>query len=369
MLKGTKNKAVTTTKVGNKKKTVHTQEPTTFVLQKALGNHALQSIIQRSIMIGEEHKPYSALETWNLLVQERSFPTSAQSSVMEVLLEWDEEDREFTSLDEIEEELGGYEVEVQGENVFFEFSEGDDQIQLADDIIMALFMEYGISFNSRHSFLAIKNSLRLNKEEIGQSEYKKRLKRLDTRTKESWLLEDLKALLEALKYFSPILGRRRVTSPRADFLQEITSFGKIDEDVDFGHTLAETFKESGHIVMYDEGTNEVGEEPSYSEKVDTFVHELTHGLLEHRLDDFKENVPFWTWIDQQERHEERDPSYNRPDYDGEKPPTQVAVQAVHEDFAESVMLFFRNRKNFRMMYPVRSAIVSRIIEQEFGVEL
>lgn len=346
---------------------VSRNESAIYMLQRTIGNQATQSLVQRSIFVGKERKPYSAEDIWNLLVQEMKLPAIAKSEVLSELIEWDKNDEEFESLEEVVEELGGYELEVLGVHIFFEFNEGEDVVEGVKKLIIGIQEKYGITLDSAYSFKAISTSLELNKDDIGERQYQKRMEKLkEDLVVESWTVGELEALAGALKHFAPILGVNRASSPRAGVPQEITSFGKVNRAVDFSDTLAETFLETNHIILYEEGLNQKGRSPSDNEKRATLVHELTHGFLEHRLKDFKQHVPYWQWVDEQEAREETEEGYKRGKYHGESPPTGVAKQAVHEDLAESVMLYFTLKEKFKAKFPQRFQAVEHIIREEFG---
>lgn len=330
-------------------------------------------IVQRSVIIGDppDGSYYnafsvdSALETIGAKLLKSGI---TEDRARRTLARFDDEDAHFESWDDlaeyVEDPSFGYDSVVGPDAVYIESGSRKSEVKQkkrAENLIRLIRENFGVNIDSRSATKVLEASLEDNRNDFTAKQYQLGLERLESVKAASWEVDDLEALYEALSRFRPILGKRRASSPRANVPQEITTFGKVNQDVTLGGTLAETFANNRTILMYEDGLTENDEEPEHADKLSTFVHELTHGLLEHRIAEF-EQLGFWQWLD---THEDSDPK----DYDGERPPNSVALGSVYEDMAESVAMFLSTRDSRRKLeseFPQRFAIVSQILEDEFG---
>jgi hypothetical protein len=322
------------------------------------------SIVQRVLKVGgiktSVEEAWAAMAPFTLDISE--------AGARRVLAEWADDGQRYDDAADLAEYLktAGYDETINGEEVYIELAGQQEEAQKlrAAEIMTTIEQEYGIQLRSGLTADAIANSLKINKKEIGKEAYERGKKRLKKLGPDSWTLGDLEAFLTALSRFAPILGARRGDSPRSAVPQEITTIGKFSEAVDYPTTLGETFLESRHIALYEEGKNEAGKEPSQDEKVVTLIHELTHGFLEHRLAEF-EALPYWQWVASQESQE----GIPTDEFAGEEPPTGVALQSPAEDLAESVALYLESptsRETLGATYPQRFAAVEKILTEEVG---
>lgn len=246
-------------------------------------------------------------------------------------------------------------IQVKGVQVFVPAEESEEEIrQEATQHIDKLKDEFGISVSDIRSMKAMKTQFYENQKEYGHNTKIARSKNMNTIKTTSWLVEELEAFCEAAEIFAPILGERRLTSVRGTTPQEVTTIGKLTKDPDLGTTIAETFQKHKNVAVYDKGLTESGGEPEYSDRFDTYIHELTHGLLEHRIYSFVAAVDYWKTA------EERSNKKN-----AEEPPNTVAEKDAYEDMAESMMMFLTEDDDLKTDCPQRYAICKKIIEDEF----
>ena len=161
-----------------------------------------------------------------------------------------------------------------------------------------------------------------------------------------WNLDELQALERALKHYEPILGKMRSTSTRAAVAQEIVTVAKneqsIDEDTDKGrldHTTMGEYYESFQLFgLYEaaEGYDQEfpGDVPKQLES--TIAHELSHGLLKYRLDDFVQQFDYW----KDESTPDADPTTRVATKTVEAPITPYGSESADEDLAESAKYYF-----------------------------
>lgn len=239
--------------------------------------------------------------------------------------------------------------------VFAPADQSDEEVRNeVKPLIEKLEQKHRLVLSQSSSLGAMRSQFAKNQKEYPPQSREARERNMLRIAPRSWLLDELEAFGEAADLFAPILGEERLKSIRGATPQEIVSIGKLSKDPDFGTTMAETFQKGKNITVYEKGVNKEGKEPDYSERMDTFIHELTHGLLEHRIHSFVAAVDYWASAEK--------PSGKK---GGEKPPNSVARKDAYEDMAESVMMYLTDDDDLRDSYPQRYAICKKIIEEEF----
>jgi len=262
-------------------------------------------------------------------------------------------------------------IYIDGVLVYIDPPMDKTKIKQARKIIATIRGEYAIEFNSAVSLHGISDAIDDNEAEFSEKEIASFRDNLKGIEEDSWTIDQLEAVKIGLSRFASLLGRRRLkrSDGKQNIPQEITTFGKVDQDMQGGFTLAETFRSQNNIALYEEGRDEEGEYPSREEMIQTVIHELTHGLIAHRTDDFKDAIDFWSWSESEAQKEDTISGYSRTDFEGEEPPTSVAYGNPEEDFAESVSMYLysaKSKKDLKREFPIRYAIVESILNEELS---
>jgi len=260
---------------------------------------------------------------------------------------------------------------IDGVLVYIDPPREKAKIKQAKKIIATIRGEYAIEFNSAVSLQGIGDVIDDNVSEFSEKEIESFRENLQGIEEDSWTIDQLEAVKVGLSRFASLLGHRRLNrrDGKQNVPQEITTFGKVDQDMQGGDTLAETFPTQSHIAIYEEGRDEEGEYPSREEMIQTVIHELTHGLIAHRTDDFKDAIDFWAWSESEAQKEDTISGYSRADFEGEEPPTSVAFGNPEEDLAESVSMYLysaKSKKDLKRGFPIRYAIVESILNEELA---
>jgi hypothetical protein len=244
-------------------------------------------------------------------------------------------------------------IKVGNVPVFAPREQSDQEVRDEAKPLIEKLEGYGLRLSQPRSLKAMRAQFHENQLEYPRRARPARQRNMLKIKSSSWLLDELEAFSEAAEYFAPILGQERLKSVRGSTPQEIVTIGKLVKDPDLGTTLAETFQKGRNITVYDKGLNQEGKEPDYGERLEAFVHELTHGLLEHRIFSFVAAVDYWATAEEPSGRE-----------GAEDPPNSVAEENAYEDMAESMMMFL-TEDDFGDTYPQRAAICRRIIQEEF----
>jgi hypothetical protein len=175
-----------------------------------------------------------------------------------------------------------------------------------------------------------------------------------------WKMVELRALAEALSYYSPILGDERENSTRKGTDQEVTAVGKvrqaIDEDTPAGaldtSTLGEYFESKKVMGLFKASESFKADFGDLKKQlVGTFVHEIAHGLLAYAYDDFAINATGGYWLDQDTKTGSDK---------AEDPPTDYGKTNAREDLCESAMFYFVEPATLKSRCPKRFAYMQKL---------
>jgi hypothetical protein len=198
----------------------------------------------------------------------------------------------------------------------------------AEQILVEIRNRYGIRLSSPMGLAGLHRYYKregVSQKELGKTGYA------------VWNMQEIRALKEGLKHFAPILGKQRERSGRKGKWQEVTSLSKLtvaitqtglpDPTVE-----GEAFGEVKNVTFFDadtKGANKGDYKTREEELVGTVIHELTHDLMAYALDDWIDNLPWWT------------AAGTRSDAEGvEAPINDYAATAPGEDLSESFAYYF-----------------------------
>jgi hypothetical protein len=167
----------------------------------------------------------------------------------------------------------------------------------------------------------------------------------------AWSMSELRALEFALQRYRNITGPRRASSSRAAVPQELVVAGRINSIFASGYFYPAM---QGFVVGN-------GARDPHSTDAWVACHELAHALAQYCLDDFVDEVGYWSSIaPDATRHTVRGgakPSSRPP----ERPPTGYGDSMPGEDFADSVAIYFvkpeRLRRDCRIRFNFIDALV------------
>jgi hypothetical protein len=155
----------------------------------------------------------------------------------------------------------------------------------------------------------------------------------------AWKMEELRALSRALVHFAPILGNDRANSTRSGSKQETASASKLEQGIDKNEKVAkftkkleaQQFDSLRNITLYSSLTefppDFKGDRVREIEGIIT--HELAHGLLDYRIDDYLKNLPYW-----------KNASTKSGKAKAEAPITNYGADNIDEDLGEAVRFYF-----------------------------
>ena len=176
-----------------------------------------------------------------------------------------------------------------------------------------------------------------------------------------WDYRELHAVHRAMTHFASILGPARQGSALGGSKQGVDSFGKsnlsLEEDEETGEweagvdTLGTFFEHAKQFTMYAAGRDYQHDYETVDKELEaTAVHELTHGLMLDRTDDFVEEFSDF-WVDAMT------PAYLEPRLvpnNVEQPPTDYGWSNAEEDLADSVAMYFVERNRMANDCPERT---------------
>jgi len=174
-----------------------------------------------------------------------------------------------------------------------------------------------------------------------------------------WRMIELRALVDALKMYAPIMGGERSKSTRKDVGQEVTAIGKGEQAIDTNTpagkldttTLGEYFKGKKAIGLFKASEGALPDFPDEKDQLTgTFVHELAHPLLAYALDEFvKETDGYWT------------DRYTKSGKVGaEAPPTDYGKTNASEDLSETAMIYVVKPDRLKSGAPKRFAFMEKL---------
>ncbi len=222
----------------------------------------------------------------------------------------------------------------------------DEEAKDAKEIIKYLKDTYGVEVNSQAGVDAIKK------------DYPKVPKKItDQLRTAAWEYRELVALKSALESYAPILGDMRLGSNRVADAQEVTTVSKVDQALNKDRkggrldteTMGEYFESAKNFGAFTKGSEGLGGASvggpfaSNQELVQTtMIHELAHGLLEYRTDDFVKAMNYWL--------DEYTPSGTA---GAEEPPTKYGKTSASEDLSETAFMFFFKPADLKKSAPLR----------------
>ena len=248
------------------------------------------------------------------------------------LVQADKSDKEKTVT------VGSEKVDISSPEELFE----------ATRIIQSIKDTYGIDVSSQAGVDAIKQDYTSAPKDVRDS----------LKTKQ-WKLKELKALEQALKHFSPILGDKRAKSSRSGTDQEITSASKVDQAIDEDSvdgeldttTLGEYFESSKNFSMFSAGTNSTVDFKDNDKQLEgTAVHEIAHGLLEYAIGDYVSTLDYWL-----------DKNTASGKAGAEAPITDYGKTNASEDLSEAAMYFFVEPATLKKKCPERYNFLTKTV--------
>jgi hypothetical protein len=224
------------------------------------------------------------------------------------------------------EEIGGEQVLVKSKS----------EVTDAKRIVKELPEKYGVDVSSARSMKALESRTKSAPVDL--------IKKIKTWP---WLYKELKAIERALTHFAPILGTARKSSTRKDVDQEILSVGKMESKLknikgtwQFSESvIGEYFSEHElrAFTMYKHGEDATPDFADIDKQLEaTATHEIAHGIFTAYYDRWVTQFPYW--LDQDTKSGKAGE---------EAPPTDYGTTNAREDLAESVMLYFCDRKQLR----------------------
>lgn len=239
-------------------------------------------------------------------------------------------------------------VTIEGEKI--RVASADEEKE-AQEIITTIKTVYGIEVSSQAGVDAIKKSY----DEVPKTVTDK------LKTKE-WEMRELRAINRALAHYAPILGKKRSESNRKGEGQEVTSISKVDQAIDENSasgqldttTMGEYFKGSKNFVMTSAGTDFKGQKSvgifkdNETNLEANATHEIAHGLLRYKLDDFSKEIG-WS-------------SYRTLDAGSEQPITPYGSKSAGEDLSETAKYYFLDPQTLEKSCPKRFAFLKKVVE-------
>lgn len=243
-------------------------------------------------------------------------------------------------------------IDIHGEKVNVASAEEEKEANL---LINNIKNGYGIDVSSTSGVEAIK----------AQYDHVPEIVTKQLATKQ-WELKELRAVSKALAHYAPILGKNREQSSRKGEGQEVTSVSKVDQAIDSNSasgqldtsTLGEYFRGDKNFGMFSAGTNLMGG-PSIGVFKDNetnleanATHELAHGLLKYKLDDFiKDSGGYWVSLRVKSNAA-----------DAEAPITSYGQTSASEDLSETAKYYFIEPETLKTQCPKRYDFIKKIVE-------
>jgi hypothetical protein len=243
-------------------------------------------------------------------------------------------------------------VDIHGEKVNVASAEEEKE---ATGLIDTMKSVYGVDVSSTKGVEAIKAQY----DQVSESV----IKQLKTK---QWELKELRAVCKALAHYAPILGSKREQSSRKGEGQEVTSVSKVDQAIDSNgasgqldtSTLGEYFRGSKNFGMFSAGTDLMGDssigvfKDNETNLEANATHELAHGLLKYKLDDFiKDSGGYWVAL-----------RVKSGAADAEAPITPYGQKSASEDLSETAKYYFIEPETLKTKCPKRYEFVKKVVE-------